>query len=117
MKIVKVILSPEAEEVYKFLNKQAEISKSDRMMFKAVNQKIELIKDNPHYGDPVAKKLIPREYKEKYGITNLFRVELPGFWRMLYTLTDGGTRIEVIAFVLDIIDHRDYNKKFGYRKR
>jgi len=33
---------------------------------------------------------------------------------MLYTLTEGDTKIEIIAFVLDIINHKDYNKKFGY---
>jgi hypothetical protein len=35
---------------------------------------------------------------------------------MLYTLRDGETEIEIIAFILDIIDHKDYNKKFGYKK-
>ena len=56
------------------------------------------------------------EYKIKYKISNLFRVELPNYWRMLYTLTEGDTKIEVIAFVLDIMDHKVYNKKFGYKK-
>ena len=69
---------------------------------------------NHHYGDPISKRLIPRVYKIKYGVTNLFRVELPNYWRMLYTLTEGDTKIEIIAFVLDIIDHKKYNKKFGY---
>ena len=45
------------------------------------------------------------------------KVELSGFWRMLYTLTEGETAIEIIAFILDILDHDDYNKKFGYRKK
>jgi len=57
--------------------------------------------------------LIPKEYKIKYGVTNLFRIELPQFWRMLYTLTNGD--IEIIAFVLDVIDHKTYDKKFGYK--
>jgi len=57
------------------------------------------------------------EYVEKYGITNLFRVELPNFWRMLYTLTNSESEIEIIAFVLDIIDHKKYNKKFGYKNK
>lgn len=35
---------------------------------------------------------------------------------MLYTLTKNG-EIEIIAFVLDILNHPDYDKKFGYRKR
>jgi len=115
MKRVKLKLSPEAEEVYKYLNKEAPDSKTERMILKAINQKVELIKSNPHYGDPIAKKLFPAEYIQKYGITNLFRVELPAFWRMLYSLTDGESEVEIIAFVLDVIDHRAYDKKFGYK--
>ena len=115
MKFVSVILSPEAEEVYNYLNNQASASKQERMILKAINQKIELIKANPHYGDPIAKRLIPVEYIQKYGVTNLFRVELPAFWRMLYTLTDGESEVEIISFVLDIINHDAYDKKFGYQ--
>lgn len=115
MKNVRIIFSPEAEEVYKYLNEQASTSKTTRMILKAVNKKIELIKLNYHYGDPIAKNLIPQEYKLKYEITNLFRIELPNFWRMLYTLTNGDSEIEIIAFILDVIDHKKYNKKFGYK--
>ncbi len=114
MKTMRVKLSPEAEEVYKYLNQEAPKSKNERMILKAINHKVELIKSNPHYGDHISRKLFPEEYKKKYGITNLFRVELPAFWRMLYTLTDAENQVEIIAFVLDVIDHKDYNKKFGY---
>ncbi|HUS50173.1 MAG TPA: hypothetical protein VMZ91_08400 [Candidatus Paceibacterota bacterium] len=116
MKEVRIILSPEAEIVYKKLNQEASNSKQSRMILKAINQKKELIKQNIHYGDPIAKNLIPEEYKIKYATTNLFRVELPCFWRMLYTLTNN-EQVEIIAFVLDIIPHPDYNKKFGYGKK
>jgi len=115
MKIIKIKLSPEAEEVYNYLNKEASSSKIEKSIFNAIGKKKELIKANPHYGEPIAKNLMPKEYMEKYGITNLFRVELPNFWRMLYTLTNNDSEIEIIAFVLDIIDHKKYNKKFGYK--
>ena len=111
-----MVLSPEAEEVYNYLNKEAPTSKTERMILNAINKKVELIKKNYHYGDPIAKDLIPQEYKEKYEITNLFRIKLPNYWRMLYTLTDDETKIEIIAFVLDFMDHLMYNKKFGYKK-
>ncbi len=114
---MRVIFSPEAEEVYKYLNKEAPKSKKEKMILNAINKKVELIKENPHFGKPIAKNKIPPEYIEKYGITNLFRVPLPNFWRMLYTLTDGETDVEIIAFVLDVIDHKRYNKKFGYKKK
>jgi len=114
-KQVKVILSPEAEEVYRYINEQAPDSKQERTILNAINQKIGLIKQNPHFGNPMSKKLIPKEYIKRYGVRNLFRVELPSFWRMLYTLTEGETKIEIVSFVLDIIDHPTYNKKFGYK--
>ena len=115
MKKVRVIFSPEAEEVYGHLNEIAPTSKIDTSILNAINKKVELIKANIHYGEPIAKRLIPEEYKIKYGSTNLFRVELPSFWRMLYTLTDGESQIEIVAFVIDILDHKDYSKKFGYK--
>ena len=116
MKEVRIVLSPEAEEVYKKLNEELENNKQSRMILNAINHKKDLIKANIHYGAPIAKSLIPEEYKQKYSATNLFRVELPAFWRMLYTLTNDG-EIEIIAFVLDIIDHPTYDDKFGYKRR
>lgn len=114
MKTVRVILSPEAEEVYRYLNEKAPTSKTERSILNAINKKKELIKVNVHYGQPIAKLKIPAEYVRKYGIDNLFWVSLPSAWRMLYSLTSNG-EVEIIAFVLDIIDHGRYEKKFGYR--
>jgi hypothetical protein len=115
MKQVRVIFSPEAEEAYNKLNEVAADSKIERSILNAIEKKKELIKANPHYGEPIAKDKIPFEYRQKYGVTNLFWVELSNFWRMLYTLTNNETEIEIIAFVLDIIDHEKYSKKFGYK--
>lgn len=116
MKFVRIIFSPEAEKVYRYLNSQAENSKTDRMILKAINQKVEFIKANIHYGNPISKDKIPDEYKQKYAAINLFRVELPNFWRMLYTLTNNN-EVEIVAFILDIVNHPDYDKKFGYQKK
>ena len=66
MKNVRVILSPDAEEVYKHLNEEAPKSKTEQTILNAINKKVELIKVNPHYGNPIAKKLIPQEYKDTY---------------------------------------------------
>ena len=78
-KEIKIILSPEAKEVYDYLNQKAENSKIERSILNAINYKKELIKQNSHYGNPLAKKLIPKDYIIKYKITNLFRVELQIF--------------------------------------
>lgn len=57
MKSVRVVLSPDAEEVYKRLNEEAPESKLERAILKAINKKVELIKANPHFGNPISKKL------------------------------------------------------------
>ena len=114
MKRVRVKFSKEAEEVFKYLNEEAQKSKIEKSILKSIQKKSEFIKANFQYGDPVAKNLIPNEYIEKYGINNLFRVELPNYWRMLYSIEEGETQIEIIAFILDIVNHKNYNRKFKY---
>ena len=59
MKSVKVILSSEAEEVYKYLVSESDRSKIERSILNAFEKKKELIKLNSHYGEPIAKNLIP----------------------------------------------------------
>lgn len=116
MKSVRVILTPGAANTYNSFLSKAPESKQEEIILNSFLQKVELLKENIHYGQPIAKKLIPAEYKTKYEVTNLFRVELPNFWGMLYTLTAGSSGIEIIVLVLDIIDHKKYDKKFGYKK-
>jgi len=116
MKAARVIFSPESEAVYHLLEKRSENSKMDRMLLESINKKIELIKLNTRYGNPIAKDLIPRKYLIKYGVKNLFRVELPVFWRMLYTNVRETGEIEIVAFIVDILDHPSYDKKFFYKR-
>lgn len=109
MKKTKVMFSDEAFEIYSKLNLTN--SKQDRMLLKAIDRKINLLKKNYHLGNPVAKNLIPIEYNAK----NLFRVELPCFWRLIYTLERD--KCVIVAFVLDIVNHQEYNKIFGYKNK
>lgn len=120
-KPVKVIITGEAKEEFDKLNKIVgeEISKgitgSDHQtLFNSIKQKIEFLKENPEYGIHVPKNKIPREYLIKYDINNLWKVNLSGAWRMIYTIR--GSEIEIISLILDILNHKDYEKKFGYKK-
>ena len=109
---VRVILKGQAIDSYLDLKKRD--AKEARAILSSFERIKEILKQNPQFGDPIAKKLIPRAYVND-GITNLYRVELSNFWRMIYTLT--GNEIEVIAFVLNIFDHQSYDQLFGYRRR
>ncbi len=117
-KPVRVVLLGEADDEYKRLNeavgkqiKEGKDSTEEMQILRSIKQKIDLIKANPFYGDNIPKDRIPKSY----NVPNLWRVELTGYWRMIYTIR--GDKIEVICFILDIFDHDKYNKKFGYKKQ
>ena len=119
MKPVRVQLIGNAADEFDNLNKivgqeQAnDIQNSQQQqLLKSIKQKIELIKANPQYGAPVPKTLVK---KSGYLVDNLWVADLVGYWRMLYTLK--GDQVEILCFVLEIIDHKRYDKIFGYRKK
>ena len=84
-------------------------------MFRSIKQKIDFIKANPFYGDHIKKSLIPREYAIKYDTRNLWRAELVNYWRLLYTIK--GNQNETTCFVIGIMNHEEYDKLLGYRKK
>src|SRR5208283_4762684 len=114
MKTVKAILSADAEVTLIRLSTKAENSKREVTLVRGFHKKVEMIKSNIHYGDKVEHRLWPIEYTVKYNVNNIFRVELPGFWRLTYTLKNGLSENEIVVLILDIMDHKTYNKKFGY---
>jgi len=117
-KPVRVILLDEADIEYKRLNKlvgqqikERKENTKEMQLLRSIKQKIEFIRVNPFYGDNIHKRNIPKEY----NVQNLWRVELSQYWRMLYTIK--GDQIEIICFILGIINHHEYDKKLGYRKK
>lgn len=115
-KPVRVIFIDEADNEYKRLNdvvgqqiKEGKENTEEMQLLRSIKQKIEFIKANPFYGDNIEKKKIPKSY----NVQNLWRVELTGYWRLLYTIK--GDQIEIICFILEIIDHEKYDKIFRYK--
>lgn len=120
-KPVKVIITGEAKEEFDELNKLVgeEISKgitsSDHQtLLNSIKQKIEILKANPEYGTHVEKDRIPKEYIRIYDVNNIWKVDLSSGWRMIYTIR--GSEVDIIALILELMNHRDYEKKFGYKK-
>ena len=92
-----------------------DITSSDhQILLRSIQQKIALLKTNPHCGTHIAKRQIPKNYILQYSVRNLWKINLACGWRMLYA--NRSTEIEIVAFVLDILDHREYERKLGYRK-
>jgi len=117
MKTISIVLSKSAISQLDLISRDAEKSKRQKALFLSINRKFDILKSNFQYGDPMAKAKIPGVYFAAYGITNLFRVELSNYWRMLYSVVNGATESELTVFVVEILDHKEYDKRFGYKKR
>jgi len=103
----------------KFLHDELEqeylgLSDDDRLK-KRINWVIGRIKENPAFGQPIAKRLIPIEYC-RLGVDNAYWVELSKGrgWRLIYTLT-ADDEAEIVAIILEwFTRHKDYERRFGY---
>jgi hypothetical protein len=129
-KKVSVKLLDEAKEEYLKLQETVRVEKEEgisnsihQSLLRSIDSKVALLKANYDFGTQIPKKNFPKKYVDVYSITNLWKVDLANYWRMIYTLKQPlreQTEIEIITIwldVLDIIDHKKYNKIFGYKKR
>lgn len=121
-KNIRVILVGEAKEAFEHLLKitaeerEKGIKESKyQTLLKSLKQKVDILKHDPMIGTHIQKGRIPEKYERMYDVTNLWKLDLSGYWRMIYTIK--GTEIDIISVVLDIVDHQSYDKIFGYRKR
>ncbi len=119
-KEIRVKLSAEADEVFQELSRIVEEERRKNIessfhqtLLRSILRVRDLLKDNPFAGDQVRKEIIPAKYKKEYDIDNTWRIELADRWRLVYSIT--GNQIEIITFIMDIFDHKDYDKVFGYK--
>jgi len=77
-----------------------------------IDRAFDWLKQDPFCGVAVPKRQIPVEYRCK-GADNLWKYNLPNAWRLLYFVT--ADQVTIVAVVLEWLDHKSYEKKFGYR--
>ncbi len=71
--------------------------------------------ENIEAGKKIPRKLWPKEYIQKYDITNLWKYNLDSYWRLIYTIR--GNQADLFLIYLEYMDHKKYDRKFKYRKR
>ncbi len=107
------------QEEYKELLKETEKQKKEgiqnseeQQLLKSISQKSELIKQGIENRNPYGEKIQQKDTPKQLSFVGpLWKVKLTGFWRMLYTI-DSSNRPEIVAFILEILDHNKYNKLF-----
>ncbi len=112
-KASRVLRSPESN---KFLS-----DCRDGWLLKKVEEVEKLLKDNRELGRKLPDDIWPKPYVKKWGLINLYKCDLGRKWRMTYTLiTDLEEPItsqeRVVVFVLEVLSHPEYNRRFRYRK-
>lgn len=71
------------------------------------------LESNAFCGIQIPKRLIPKEYVNKFGeLDNLWKYNLPNAWRLIYTVKRN--EVVVLSIVLEWMNHKDYEKCFGY---
>ncbi len=89
-----------------------DLKEEDERLFKEIDGALSAIKQNVFFGRNVRKKLIPKELIQKYSLNNLWIYNLRKDWRLLYTITNN--EVEILAIVLDWMNHKDYERLFGF---
>lgn len=107
----EIVLSPSAASALREL--KASPKKDNQSIARRVRAlHLALLNDCLH-GELVKKARIPISLIREYGIENLFVEDLPSFWRMLYTVVHEGS--DRVIVVLEIVDHREYDRWFPGR--
>lgn len=111
--MTEIQMSEEFAKEFAKLQQKIEAGDTDaEYLLKLIDKGIaKLIKD-PTVGKKIQKILFPKYYKDKYDISNLWRLRLDANWRMIYTII--GERIRIIAVILEVLYHKKYNRRFGY---
>lgn len=68
--------------------------------------------EDANCGTYIAARLIPKIYIRKYGIDNLRKYNLPGGWRLVYSVEAEG--ILVLSIILEWFSHNEYERRFNY---
>ena len=84
----------------------------DKQLYKFIDRALDDIKSNITCGIKIPKKLWPRSYIQDYGLTNLWKYNLPDAWRLIYTVESDEVRI--VGIILEWFSHKEYEKKFKY---
>src|SRR3972149_1766745 len=89
-----------------------ELNKEDKKMYDFILRAFEDIENNAFCGIQIPKRLIPKEYIKKYDVKNLWKYNLPDAWRLIYGIK--GRNLLVFSIILEWMDHKTYERKFGY---
>jgi mRNA-degrading endonuclease YafQ of YafQ-DinJ toxin-antitoxin module len=111
--MTEIQMSEEFSKEYAEIQKRAERGQGEAIyILKLIEKGISKLINDCESGQKIKKSLFPKYY-DKYDIKNLWRLYLDNSWRMIYTIQK--EQVRLIAIILEALNHKDYNKRFGYK--
>ena len=90
-----------------------QLEKEDPLLYKTLSHAFLSIQRNAFCSIQIPKNLIPKEYTQKYGVTNLWKYDLPKGWRLLYSIAR--EEVIVVSIILEWMTHKEYEWRFHYK--
>jgi len=81
-------------------------------LLKIINHGLDVLKENMFVGERMERRKFPRFYVQKFGINNLYKLNLDLRTRLVYTLVAEETGVAVV--VLEVLDHKKVEERLGY---
>jgi hypothetical protein len=81
-------------------------------LYKKVQETIKNLKNDRIVGIRIKLSQVPSHYVRKHDVNAVFKVDLPGAWRLIYGILV--IHDEKKALLMELFDHKSYNKRFGY---
>jgi len=97
----------------KKLQKEYETLKDERLR-RSLDKAFKNIEEDPAIGIPLEKYRIPKGFVTK-GYDNIWKYNLPGAWRLIYSLQ--GDRITILAIILEWCKHGEYQRKYSGKRK
>jgi len=84
----------------------------EEQLYKWLTRAFKDIEETAFCGIQVPKKLIPKEYIQRFNVRNLWKYNLPNAWRLIYSIEN--QEIIIVSIVLEWLTHKEYERKFRY---
>lgn len=103
----KVVVHPELEDQYDAWGSAAGKGEQPaQAIWNSFKTALWRIKNDGQWGEVIPKSDIPAYFQERYGVENLYCVDLASFHRCFYTI------VHRDIVVLDLVDHDTYDQWF-----
>ena len=107
----EIIVHPDLESDYDSWANLASLGKQPaQAVWKSLRAAILRLRSDGQVGEVIPQSSIPAYFRGKYGVSNLYCIDLAAFHRCFYTIANRS------IVMLDIVDHPGYDKWFPGRR-